>query len=56
MQALAAIIDLKKATRERPEQMAEAEAYHEKKRRQLQQAQEAALSSDAHRQIAASCV
>ena len=56
VQALAAIIDLKKATRERPEQIAEAEAYHDRKQKQLQQLQEAALSSDAHRHIAAACV
>ena len=53
---MAAIIDLKRVTKERPEQIAEAETYHERKQRQVQQLREAALSSAAHQQIAASSV
>ena len=56
VQALSAIIDLKKVTKERPEQIAEAETYHERKQKQLLQLREAALSSGAHQQIAASLV
>ncbi len=56
VQALAAIIELKKGTKERPEQIAEAETYHERKQKQLLQLREAALSSAAHQQIAAAFV
>ena len=53
MQALAAIIELKQATKEDAAAISEAEAYHARKQAQLQQVREAALQSDAHQQLSA---
>ena len=55
VQALAAIIELKRATYEDAAAVSEAEAYHARKQAQLQQLREAALQSHAHRQLSAWC-
>lgn len=55
VQALAAIIDLKQATKEDAGQVAEAQAYHARKQKQLQELQEAASNSEAHQQMSVWC-
>jgi len=53
--ALAAIIALKRAIKVKPEELAQAEIYHGRKHKQLLELREATLSSEAHLQIATSC-